>query len=189
MEVDGSTTYYYVPAGSFTRLDYLKVPMYAYYKLELGYESGLFLQMMGGAQISLNTDYYGEFKQFKFGGNKYLLDEVVNTMINTPFKWYQDFVYSDGSHYIHSESTNYLYRRVELGLLGGIALESRIFKYFTFKLGVRYELGLSDIENPNGNKDFVTFLGGTGSSGVPDPRPATHNRRLVLDIGISRIIE
>jgi hypothetical protein len=96
---------------------------------------------------------------------------------------------SDGSHYIHGEGTQYLYKRVELGVLGGIALQKRIFQSYTVSLGARYELGLTDIENPKEDKDIITFGGLTGSDGLPDPRSATHNRRLVLDIGVSRIIE
>ena len=191
-ELDGSSTYDYAK-GSFTRLDYVKTPLYAFINLELGYESGLFLKVMGGPQISLNTDYYSEYKQFEFDGlnKKVLTDVIINTIIYKPYSLYQDFVdVGDGSHHIHSGDTKYLYRRVEFGLLGGIALQKRIFQYFTVSLGTRYEWGLTDIENPNEDKLTITFGRLTGSDGQPDdPRPATHNRRLVLDIGIGRIIE
>lgn len=190
MNADGSTTYYYA-IGSFTRLDYVKVPMYAFINFELGYESGLFVKLVGGPQVSLNTNYYSEYKQFGFDAfkSKVLTDVINNTIINTPNHHHQDFVNSDGSHYIHGEDTKYLYKRVELGVLGGIALQKRVFQSYTVSLGARYELGLTDIENPAEDKGIMTFGGLTGSDGLPDLRPATHNRRLVLDIGVSRIIK
>jgi hypothetical protein len=190
MQMDGSTTYDYAK-GSFTRLDYVKIPVYAFINLELGYESGLFLKVMGGPQVALNTDYYSEYKQFGFDpiSRKVLMDVINNTIINTPNHHHQDFVNNDGSHYIHGEDTKYLYKRVELGVIGSIALQKRIFQSYTVSLGARYELGLTDIENPKEDKGIITFGGLTGSDGLPDPRPATHNRRFVLEIGVSRIIE
>ena len=190
MNADGSTTYEYAK-GSFTRLDYVKLPVYAFINLELGYESGLFVKVMGGPQVSLNSDYYSEYKQFGFDAfkRKVLTDVIRDTEVNTPNHFHQDFVNSDGSHNIHDFDTKYLYRRVEFGLLGGISLQKRIFQSYMVSLGARYELGLTDIENPKEDKGTITFGGLTGSDGLPDPRPATHNRRLVLDIGVSRIIK
>ena len=186
----GALTYYYAK-GSFTRLDYLKLPVYAFVNFELGYESGFFLKVIAGPQVSLNTDYYSEYKQFEFEGvnRKVLTNEITNTIVNTPFHLHQDFVNSDGSHNIHDYDTKYLYRRVEFGILGGISLQKKIFDSYTVSLGARYELGITDIENPKEDKGTITFGGDTGSDGLPDPRPATHNRRLVLDIGVSRIIK
>jgi hypothetical protein len=189
-EPDNSETYYYAK-GAFTRLDYLKVPVYAFYDLEVGYESGFFLRLMGGAQVSLNTDYYSEYKDFYFDSPKRLVvpDSIENTIIHEPSNLFQDYVEPAGTHKIYTQDTKYLYNRFEFGVLAGLSLRKKIFDHYSVSLGVRYELGLTDIENPKVDKHILTFNGLTGSPGLPDPRPATHNRRFMLDIGVSRTIE
>lgn len=187
---DGSDTYHYYP-GSYTQLGYLKIPVFAAFNLEIGHESGLFFKFMGGPQLSINVDYHAEFTRYQWDiqANMPSYDLVKHKTINTPFHLHHEFMESDGSYTITDIDTEYLYRRFEFGVIGGVALQKKIFQFYTISLGARYELGLTDIENPKEDKAYVTFGGLTGSDGLPDPRPATYNRRLVMDIGISRIIE
>lgn len=189
-EPNNSETYYYAK-GAFTRLDYLKVPVYAFYDLEVSYESGFFLRLMGGRSGLLNTDYYSEYKDFYFDSPIRLVvpDCIENTIIHEPSNLFQDYVEPAGTHKIYTQDTKYLYSRFEFGVLADVSLRKKIFDHYSVSLGARYELGLTDIENPKVDKHILTFNGLIGSPGLSDPRPATHNRRFMLDIGISRTIE
>jgi hypothetical protein len=190
-DLEGKETIYYTPEGSETRLDYLKFPAFGICNLELGYESGVYLHLIGGAQLSLNTNYHAELVQYGWDMEKVAPDyDVIKLQtVITPFHFHQDFREFDGSYSAVDQDTKYLYRRFELGVIAGAAIQKRIFQSYVLSLGARYELGLTDIENPKEGKHFITFSGQTGSYGIPNPRPATHNRRIVLDIGISRILD
>jgi hypothetical protein len=191
IDLEDKETLYY-NKGSEIKLDYLKLPLLATCKLELGYESGVYLRLMAGPQLSYNTHYSGVRTHYDWDQEKIApdYDVIVYQTVVTPFHFHHEFQKPDGSYSsVVDKDTRYLYRRFELGVIAGAAIQKRVFQSYILSLGARYEQGLTDIENPKEDKFFVTVGGATGSYGVPNPRAATHNRRIVLDIGISRIID
>lgn len=186
-EIDHSETYYYTDK-TFARLDYLKLPVFAFYNLEIGYATGLFLNLSAGAQVALSTGYRSEYKYFEFNSmTRTFTDSVRNTIIIKPKTFYQDFAEFDGSHSIQERTTNYIYNRIEFGLIGGVELQKTIAGGLIVSLGCRYEFGLTNIENKNADKGALILVGHASYPGFT--RPATHNRRLVLNLGVSKIIE
>lgn len=186
-ELDGSTTYFSILSAKI-RLDYLKLPLLAVYNLEIGNGSGLFLKLGAGPQVSFCTDYYG--KNTKFAYNL-LTDEVDYNSWNvltsySPFRYHHDLLNSDGTHAINDENTKYLYRRLELGVVGGVSLQKSFLGNYGISIGARFEQGLTDIENPDEDKWHITLAGQTG---FYQDRPPTHTRRMVLSIGVSKTLE
>ena len=186
---DGKISYVYAH-DDYTRLSYLKLPVYATVNMEIGYESGLFLKLFAGPQLSYLTNYRSEFRQHDFDHQTFavLPDVITNTQILTPSAAFQDFVNFDGSHSVNSWKTPYLYQHFELGVLAGIVLEKRLFNRYIFSVGTRYELGITNSENPNVNRDTLVFGGFGGSNNGASPGPATHNRRFVLNLGFAYIL-
>lgn len=188
---DGSKNSFYTN-NSFTQLNYIKMPLWLSYQLEIGYESDLFLKFIGGPQLSYNTHYHSEYTQYAFDPSekKILYDQTINKIIREPLYSYQDFVnIGDGTHQIDEYETDRLYKRVDVGLMAGASIQKRIRGIYNISIGFRYELGLTNIENTRNEVNILdlTFGGAMGYPGLD--RSATHNRRLVLDIGVSRIIE
>jgi hypothetical protein len=182
-------TYYYIKGGT-TTLNYLKIPIYATFLSEIGYESGLFLKLMGGVQVTYNTNYKSQYLQFAIDPikNVYLQDSVINTIIITPHSFSQEYKFSETDFGKSQIETEYLYKRLELGILAGVSFMKKINDVLNISIGVRYEFGLTNIENVK-NKTNITYIYGGGSGYVGSDRPATHNRRLVLDIGVSRVLK
>lgn len=172
------------------RLDYIKLPLYIALNREIGYESGLFIKAFCGPQLSFSSGYQSTYKQYKWDSQNQERDKDVigSDIIVTPKHYHQLFLESNGTITTNDLDTPYLYRRMEAGFLGGISLQKRLLDRYLISIGVRYELGFTNIENPNA-KSHVTFRHFTGTNNGVSPRPATHNRRLVLDLGISRIID
>lgn len=172
-------------------LDYVKMPLFICAKYEIGYESGLYLKMRCGPQLSINTHYFSEYRSYQWDAPSQKIDySTINYSIKLePSHVHEDFWESNGTYIITDFDTPYLYRRIDLGIVGGIALEKQIGDRYTLSLGTRYEFGITNIESSKDKVSYVTFVGTTGPTGETLPRPATHNRRLVLDLGISRIID
>ncbi len=182
----GDTDFLYDPS-TYCRLDYIKLPVYANLNIELGSETGLFLKVLAGAQISYNTTFRNELI---IHGIDDLLnkrtDKVEANNIVTPYQYHiiRDYDIPNGYQNIKGE-TNYLYRRFEFGVLGGIALQKRIFQDFTISVGVRYELGLTNIESSKADPYYLTMSSQIGTT----PRTPSYNRRLLFDFCVSKIIE
>jgi hypothetical protein len=172
------------------RLDYIKLPLFVAFNREIGYESGLFIKAFCGPQLSFSSGYQSTYKQYKwdFQNQERVQDVIVSDIVVRPNHLHQLFLESNGTITTNDLDTPYWYRRMEAGFGGGISLQKRLLDRYWISVGVRYELGFIGAENPNA-KSHVTFGGLTGPDGISAPRPATHNRRLVLDLGISRIID
>jgi hypothetical protein len=194
----GSGIQYIQNAHALTTLDYLRLPVYATAQTEIGYQSGLFLSVFAGPQLAYNTGYQSEFTQYQWSGQGTAVNQnTIETQITlTPGhfheKYLTDHLTPNAADYkIIDASTPWLYSRLEIGLLAGAALKKRIGSSWFLSFGVRYEYSLTNVENAHTDTDLktITFGGLTGSDGVPTPRPATHNRSLVVHFGISRVLE
>jgi hypothetical protein len=174
------------------KLDYIKLPLFIAFHHEIGYESGLFIKAFCGPQLSFNNGYQSTYKQYDwdFQNQQRVQDVIVSDVIVTPKHFHQLFLENNGTLTTIDHETPYLYRRMEAGVLGGLSLQKRLLDRYLISVGVRYELGLTNVEIKS-NKDHTSFGGQTftGADNNPGPRPATHNRRLALDLGISRIID
>jgi hypothetical protein len=183
---------YHYNADVSNRLDYIKLPMFIALNREIGYESGLFVKAFCGPQLSFNSGYRCTFKQYEWNSQNQerYQDIIQSSVVLTPEYFHQIYLENNGTFTTIDHETPYLYRRMEAGVLGGFSLQKRLLDRYLISVGARYELGLTNVEIQS-NKDHTSFGGQTftGADNNPGPRPATHNRRLVLDLGISRIID
>lgn len=178
---------YIYAESAFHQLDYVKLPLYSSFKIEIGRESNFFVSLNAGIQAAFNTTYRGEFIQYAANSTmeNYDLNVKILKAIEIPNEYQISLMQKDGSYANQTYKQDYIYNRFDFGILAGISLQKKILDSYVISFGVRGELGLTNIEKSSTDSSHFTF----GSTVGPYYRPATHNRRLLFDFCVSKIIE
>jgi hypothetical protein len=169
-----------------TDFNLIKLPIQLSLSKEIAYQSGLFVSVSIGPQISFLTDYISSLNSYKFDEilNKFDYNFLLNHIDHTPNHVSQS-VWRENQQayeYITAESP-YIYSQLLFGAVIDLEIQKTISDNFIFGLGGIFEYDFNNSEK----HPYWVFSGLGGIAG--HNRSSSHNLRYGLQLNLMYLVK